>query len=77
MPNVPPFDVSDPSAAWAELFRTLGLPAYRVRVEEKDKTVCIQAPAKDFDRLVHPDVRPVLVKHGKSLGYRFITVEPQ
>ena len=34
---------ADPSAAWATVFRSLGLPLYQVRVE--DKTVCIQAPA--------------------------------
>jgi PP-loop superfamily ATP-utilizing enzyme len=65
----------DPSQAWESVFRSLGLPAYRVRVEEKDNMVCIQAPPEDVARLLDPAIRPVLVKHGKSLGYRFVTVD--
>jgi hypothetical protein len=65
----------DPSAAWVAIFQSLGLPAYRVRVETKDNMVCIQAPSEDFPRLLDPAIRPVLVKHGKSLGYRFVTLD--
>jgi hypothetical protein len=65
----------DPSAAWVAVFQSLGLPAYRVRVEERDKMVCIQAPPEDFARLLDPSIRPILVKHGKSLGYRFVTLD--
>lgn len=67
--------VTDPSHAWVEIFHSLGLPAYRVRVEAKDKMVCIQAPPEDFPRLLAPAIRPLLVKHGKSLGYRFVTLD--
>jgi hypothetical protein len=66
---------TDPSAAWVEVFQSLGLPAYRIRVEAKDKMACIQAPHEDFARLLDPAIRPVLVKHGKSLGYRFVTLD--
>ena len=66
---------TDPSEAWVAIFQSLGLPIYRVRVEAKDKMVCIQAPPEDFPRLLDPAVRPVLVKHGKSLGYRFVTLD--
>lgn len=65
----------DPSAAWVAIFQSLGLPTYQVRVEAKDKMVCIQAPPEDFPRLLAPDIRPILVKHGKSLGYRFVTLD--
>jgi hypothetical protein len=67
--------VTDPSAAWVDIFHSLGLPAYRVRIEAKDKMVCIQAPPEDFVRILGPAIRPVLVKHGKSLGYRFVTLD--
>jgi len=66
---------ADPSAAWVAIFQSLGLPTYRVRVETKDNIVCIQAPPEDFPRLLDPTIRPILVKHGKSLGYRFVTLE--
>jgi len=65
----------DPSAAWVSVFQSLGLPTYRVRVETRDKMVCIQAPPGDFVRLLDPSVRPILIKHGKSLGYRFVTLD--
>ncbi|NOT56025.1 MAG: hypothetical protein HOP18_15610 [Deltaproteobacteria bacterium] len=65
----------DPSDAWIEIFHSLRLPAYRVRVEAKDKMVCIQVPPEDFPRLLDPAIRSVLVKHGKSLGYRFVTLD--
>jgi hypothetical protein len=65
----------DPSAAWVAIFQSLGLPTYRVRVETKDHIVCIQAPPEDFPRLLDPTIRPILVKHGKSLGYRFVTLD--
>lgn len=64
---------SNPSAAWAAVFRSLGLPLYQVRVE--DKTVCIEAPAEDRVKLLEPAIRSSLVAHGKSLGYRFITLD--
>ena len=64
---------SDPSAAWVAVFRSLGLPLYQVRVE--DKTVCIQAPAKDRVKLLEPAIRSSLVAHGKALGYRFVTLD--
>jgi len=73
--DVPSGAAIDPSDAWVEIFQSLGLPAYRVRVEAKDKIVCIQAPPEDFPRLLDPAIRPVLVKHGKSLGYRFVTLD--
>jgi len=63
----------DPSVAWAPVFQSLGLPSYRVRVE--DKIVCIEAPPEDFSRLLDPAVRPVLVAHGKALGYLFVTLD--
>ena len=65
---------TDPSAAWEPLFRSLGLPRYQVKVEAKDKMVCILAPPEDFPRLLDPQIRPLLIKHGKSLGYRFVTL---
>jgi hypothetical protein len=37
--------------------------------------VCIQAPPEDFARLLDPAVRPVLIKHGKALGYLFVTLD--
>lgn len=64
---------ADPSAAWASVFHSLGLPLYQVRVE--DKTVCIQAPAEDWVRLLEPAIRSSLVAHGKTLGYRFVTLD--
>ena len=73
--DVPSGVVIDPSDAWVAIFQSLGLPAYRVRVEAKDKMVCIQAPPEDFPRLLAPAIRPVLVKHGKLLGYRFVTLD--
>jgi hypothetical protein len=71
-PATPPAAV-DPSAAWVPVFQALGLPLYRVRVE--DRMVCIQAPPEDFARLLDPAVRPLLVKHGKALGYLFVTLD--
>jgi PP-loop superfamily ATP-utilizing enzyme len=64
---------ADPSAAWAPVFQSLGLPLYRVRVE--DRIACIEAPPEDFARLLDPAVRPVLLKHGKALGYLFVTLD--
>ena len=64
---------TDPSAAWATVFRSLGLPLYQVRVE--DKTVCIQAPVEDQVKLLEPAIRNSLVAHGKALGYRFVTLD--
>lgn len=64
---------TDPSAAWAAVFRSLGLPLYQVRVE--DKTVCIQAPAEEWVRLLEPAIRSSLVAHGKALGYWFVTLD--
>lgn len=75
MDNDQNFTATDPSAAWVEVFQSLGLPAYRIRVEAKDKMACIQAPHEDFARLLDPAIRPILVKHGKSLGYRFVTLD--
>jgi len=75
MKNEQSLTVTDPSAAWVKVFQSLGLPAYRVRVEAKDKMACIQAPHEDFARLLDPAIRPILVKHGKSLGYRFVTLD--
>jgi hypothetical protein len=63
----------DPSAAWAPLFQSLGLPCYRVHVE--DRTALIQAPPEDFARLLIPEVREILLRHGKSLGYLFVTLD--
>ena len=64
---------TDPSAAWVPVFQSLGLPAYRVRVE--GRIVCIIAPREDFARLLNPAVRSALVKHGKALGYLFVTLD--
>ena len=75
MKQEPTLEQTDPSAAWVEVFQSLGLPAYPVRVEAKDKMVCIQAPHEDFARILDPAIRPILIKHGKSLGYRFITLD--
>jgi hypothetical protein len=36
---------------------------------------CIEAPPEDFARLLDPGVRTVLVKHGKALGYLFVTLD--
>jgi hypothetical protein len=36
---------------------------------------CIEAPPEDFARLLDPAVRTVLVKHGKALGYLFVTLD--
>ena len=67
---VPP---ENPSAAWAPLFQSLGLPLYHVQVE--DRTALIQAPPKDFARLLVPEVREALQQYGKSLGYLFVTLD--
>ena len=64
---------TDPSAAWVPVFQSLGLPSYRVRVE--GRTACIEAPCEDFARLLDPAVRSVLLKHGKVLGYLFVTLD--
>jgi hypothetical protein len=64
---------TDPSTAWVPVFTSLGLPAYRVRVE--GRIACIIAPHEDFARLLDPTVRSVLVKHGKALGYLFVTLD--
>jgi hypothetical protein len=69
---VPPSIETDPSAAWVPVFQSLGLPPYRVRVE--DRIACIEAPPEDFARLLDPAVRSVLLKHGKALGYLFVTL---
>jgi len=58
---------------WELVFRSLGLPPYRVRVE--DRMACIEAPPEDFARLLDPTVRTVLVTHGKALGYLFVTLD--
>lgn len=63
----------DPSAAWVEIFRELGFPAYPVRVE--GDMVCIMAPAADCPRLLEEAIREPLIQHGKALGYRFITLD--
>jgi len=70
---VSPATETDPSAAWASVFQLLGLPSYRVRVE--GRIACIEAPREDFARLLDPAVRPVLLKHGKTLGYLFVTLD--
>jgi hypothetical protein len=64
---------TDPSAGWVLVFQSLGLPAYRVHAEET--MACIEAPPEDYERLLAPHVRTVLVDHGKALGYRFITID--
>lgn len=64
---------ADPSAAWAPVFQALGLPPYRVRLEEG--MLCIEVPAEDIARLLAPEIRTVLVTHGKALGYRFVTLD--
>ena len=63
----------DTSSEWAPVFHSLGLPAYQIRVE--DDTVSIVAPAPDCPKLLSPEIRQPLAKHGKSLGYRFITLD--
>jgi hypothetical protein len=63
----------DPSAAWIPVFRSLGLPSYQVRIE--DKMACIEAPPEDRPRLLDPTIRSALVAHGKSLGYQFTTLD--
>lgn len=68
----PPSD-ADPSAAWIAVFRSLGLPSYQVRIE--DKMACIEAPPEDRPRLLAPTIRSALVAHGKSLGYQFVTLD--
>ena len=65
----------DPSVVWAPVFQSLGLPLYRVHIEDEDKMVCIEAPPEDFARLLDPVIRAALVKHGKALGYRFVTLD--
>src|SRR5262249_41676840 len=64
---------ADVSAAWVSVFQSLGLPLYRVRVQ--DRMVCIEAPQEDFARLLAPEIRSVLIAHGKSLGYIFVTLD--
>jgi PP-loop superfamily ATP-utilizing enzyme len=71
-PNSPSVTI-DSSAAWVSIFQELGLPLYRVRVE--GRMACIEAPLEDFPRLLEPELRRVLVKHGKSLGYLFVTLD--
>ena len=66
-------DQNDPSAAWVEIFQELGFPAYPVRVD--GDMVCIMAPAADCPRLLEDTIREPLIKHGKALGYRFITLD--
>jgi len=44
-----------------------------VRVE--GRIACIEAPPEDFARLLDREIRTALVKHGKSLGYLFITLD--
>ena len=63
----------NPSAAWASLFQSLGLPLYQVQV--KDRIAIIQAPSEDFARLLVPEMREILLRHGKSLGYLFVTLD--
>jgi len=70
--DVPP-STTDPSAAWAPVFQSLGLPLYRIRVE--GRIACIEAPPEDCVRLLASEVRKTLVKHGKALGYLFVTLE--
>lgn len=65
--------VEDPSAVWVSIFQSLGLPLYQVRVE--DRIALIQAPPEDFARLLVPEVREKLLRHGKSLGYLFVTLD--
>lgn len=64
---------SDPSAAWAAVFRGLGLPAYPVKVD--GDTVRIVAPAEDCAWLLQDEIREPLIRHGKALGYRFVTLD--
>lgn len=71
--RLPTFESSDPSAAWAAVFRGLGLPAYPV--EADDDTVRIVAPAEDCARLLEDAIREHLIRHGKALGYRFVTLD--
>ncbi len=63
----------EPSAAWEPVFRTLGMPLYQVRTE--DRMALIQAPPEDFARILVPEVREVLLQHGKSLGYLFVMLD--
>ena len=73
-PEHPPaVEPGDPSAAWAAVFRRLGLPVYSV--EADDDTVRIVAPAEDCARLLEDEIREPLIRHGKSLGYRFVTLD--
>lgn len=73
-PERPPaVEPGDPSAAWASVFRGLGLPAYSVKAD--DDTVRIVAPAEDCARLLEDEIREPLIRHGKSLGYRFVTLD--
>ena len=69
----PQVDPENPSAAWVDIFQEFGFPAYPVRVE--DDMVCIMAPAEDCPRLLEDEIRKPLIKHGKALGYRFITLD--
>lgn len=63
----------DPTAAWAPIFQSLGLPLYRVHVEER--IALIQAPPEDFARLLVPEMREALLRRGKALGYLFVTLD--
>ena len=63
----------DPTAVWAPIFQSLGLPLYRVHGE--DRIALIQAPPEDFARLLVPEMREALIRHGKSLGYLFVTLD--
>lgn len=73
-PERPPaVEPGDPSAAWVAVFRGLGLPAYPV--EADDGTVRIVAPAEDCARLLEDEIREPLIRHGKALGYRFVTLD--
>jgi len=64
----------DPTAAWAPIFQSLGLPLYHVEVVE-DRIALIQAPTEDFARLLVPAVRDALYQQGKALGYLFVTFD--
>ncbi len=63
----------DPTAAWAPIFASLGLPRYHVHVE--DRIVLIQAPPEDFAQLLAPEMREALIRQGKALGYLFVTLD--
>ena len=63
----------DPTAAWAPIFQSLGLPRYRVVAD--DRIALIQAPPEDFAQLLVPGMREALIQQGKALGYLFITLD--